>query len=130
MRGLIIVARQRTGTNWLRSMLGNSTTGQDLGEIFHPDLEFKGNFFVWYKEKNIPIPFHRKYDWCCKLFNEYLDFIEGNCAVPVIDLKYHSFNAFAPSWISPTKPPLILQLAMERKYKVIHMLRRNLLENA
>jgi hypothetical protein len=103
MRGLIIVTRQRTGTNWLRSLLARSTTGKNLGEVFHPQLTNQGNFFIWYKEKDIPIPFDREFEWCVNLFNEYLDYIEKNCAVPIVDLKYHSFNAFSPSWISPTK---------------------------
>jgi hypothetical protein len=29
-------------------MLGNSTTGRDLGKIFHLDLDIKGDFFIWY----------------------------------------------------------------------------------
>jgi hypothetical protein len=130
MRGIIIVARQRTGTNWLRSVLGHSTTGQNLGEVFHPELTNDGNFFVWYKENHGQIPFNREFGWCVQLFSDYFNYIEEKCPVPVIDLKYHSFNAFGPSWISPTRLPLIMKLAMDRNYKVIHMMRKNLLENA
>ena len=37
MPGLLILAKQRTGTNWLRSLLAGASTLQDLDEVFHTD---------------------------------------------------------------------------------------------
>lgn len=129
MYGLVIVARQRTGTHLLRGALSNSTNAYDVSEILHPEIrDIQGNFFKWYFEKNETIPANRSFEWCVKLFDEYIDFLEIECVVPMIDFKYNLFTSFNPTWRSPAELPLLLQRFMKRRYKIIHLIRRSRIE--
>jgi len=129
MRGLVIVARQRTGTHLLRGSLSHSTDACDVSEVFHPEIKnIKGNFFTWYFEHHESIPASRPFDWCLKLFEDYIDFLERECPIPMIDFKYNCFNSFVQTWASPATLPLFLQRLMNRNYKVVHLVRRSRLE--
>ena len=130
MRGIVIVARTRTGTNWLRQHLSACSTGQNLGEFLRPDERFDGNFFDWFDRVHGVFPSYRGQAWVTDVLSGYLDHTEYAYPVPILDLKYSAFSAFEPSWRSPLGLPIILRLLIKRGYKVIHHRREDVLATA
>jgi hypothetical protein len=113
MRGLLLIARQRTGTNLLRSVLSRSSNLHDANEIFNPDMiEYPGNFWRFFRELYNNIPYMRDMNWIKEVFDAYFDYIEKEIPIPLLDLKYNSFWSLAPTWFSPMMKPEFIGRAM------------------
>jgi LPS sulfotransferase NodH len=127
MPGLLILAKQRTGTNWLRSLLAGASTLQDLDEVFHTDSTIVPHgFFPWYQQAIGPdLPLLRDPPWLCETFGRYLDWLTARFPVPMIDIKYNSAFALAPAWQSFADPPWPILVASQRGFVPVHLLRRN-----
>jgi len=127
MPGLLILAKQRTGTNWLRSLLAGASTLQDLDEVFHTDSGIVPHgFFPWYRQEIGPdLPLVRDPAWLCETFGRYLDWLAARFPVPMIDIKYNSAFTLTPAWQSLADPPWPILIASQRGFVPVHLLRRN-----
>lgn len=130
MKGIVIVARTRTGTNWLRELLSACSNGRNLGEVMRPDIRDPVNFFNWFENVHGAMPAHRGESWVTDVLTGYFDYLEANFAVPILDFKYGSFTVFDQSWRSPVAMPLFLKVLVARGYKIVHQRRNSLIENA
>jgi LPS sulfotransferase NodH len=131
MRGVVVYAKQRTGTNFLRSTLSASTTLVDLGEIFHTNtLSDPGNFFTYCNNNQISRDFIREKNWIINVMEDYFDYVEKTFPIPLFDMKYNSVFAFSPSWISPVEIPIFLEIARRRGYFIVHLKRNDRIANA
>ncbi|WP_118132835.1 hypothetical protein [Oceanicella sp. SM1341] len=131
MKGLVIVAKQRTGTNFLRSLVADSSNGHNVGEAFHTDTQgADGNFFAWMEREGRDYPLIRKEPELRKLLEDWLDHVEHNFPVPILDVKYNSFWAVSNTWMSMIELPPMLKVLNQRGYKFVHLTRANRLEHA
>ncbi|QDL91416.1 hypothetical protein FDP22_06230 [Paroceanicella profunda] len=131
MKGLVIVAKQRTGTNFLRSLIASSSNAHNVGEAFHTDtLGADGNFFTWMERNGRSYPLIRKDPEMRELITAWLDDLERDFPVPVLDLKYNSFWAVSNTWMSMIEMPPLLKVLHQRGYKFVHLTRANRLEHA
>ena len=132
---VIIIAKQRSGTNLLRSLLTSSNLFRDFGEIFHPLGREKSHNNFWRFRENklqedfsllLPSPGNLK-----KMFKLYIKHLQSNCNRPyfLIDIKYNSVNNFNPCWHSPASPPFLFELIRQNNIPVIHLVRSRVLEN-
>lgn len=130
MRGVVIVARPRTGTNWLSELITAMTDANNLREVLDPQSERHGNFFRWLETRLPGLPFHRSLEWTRAQIISYLDEVEASFPVPLVDIKYTSFSAFEPTWRPPLSLPQFLQELMARRYRIIHLVRESTIDTA
>lgn len=131
MKGLVVIAKQRTGTNFLRSLLAQSSDARDCGEIFHTEtLKAPGNFFAWLGREKRAFPAIRSEQDVRRMFLDYLGFLEERFPVPLLDIKYNSLWALAPTWVTPLDLPVVLKVLNQRGYGFVHLRRLNRLDYA
>lgn len=131
MKGLVIIAKQRSGTNFLRSLLAQSSNGCNLGEVFHPGTpEGYGNFFTWMRQTGRDFPMVRELPWVEDTLGAWLDDIEARYPVPILDIKYNSFWAVATTWVSVAERPALFKVLNARGYRFVHLIRENRLDHA
>jgi hypothetical protein len=122
----VILARSRSGTGALGSVLDQHPALTYLGEVFHPDgMEYEYSYFRfllgrlqsdlrWLHRS----PQHR--------FQEYHDFLLRRFGPnPILDVKYVSTHHFNPSSHGPIDKPHFLRLVMLSEMPIIHLKRRN-----
>ena len=130
MKGVAIVARPRTGTNWLSELITAATNARNLREILDPQSDREGNFFRWLETRLPGLPFHRSMEWTRAQIVEYVDYMEAHFPVPLLDVKYTSFSAFEPTWRPCLSLPQFLQELMARRYRIIHLVRESTIDTA
>lgn len=128
----MLIARQRSGTGALNSILSQHENIVCVGEVFHPNnlSSDKVNYFNWfnneaYKIKNSDIILNNE-----KNFNDYLLFLENmfpNKKI-IIDIKYRSLHHFNGGWFSPLEEPCIFRFIRKLEIPCIHLTRNNFLE--
>jgi LPS sulfotransferase NodH len=131
MKGIAVIAKQRTGTNFLRSLLAQSTDGRDCGEVFHTETRgAPANFWGWMERTGNGFPAIRDEDAVRAILRPWLTEIENRFAPPVLDLKYNSLWAVAPTWMTPLDLPVILKMLDLRGWRFVHLTRQNRLDHA
>lgn len=129
----LLLASQRSGTNYLRSLLGSHPeVAGNLGEIFHDTpAEHRKPYNFWHYLHGLPapelpeaIPSHRS-----KSFPGFLDSL--NARLPgqtiILDVKYNSMHHLNTAWAFPHCEPELLKTARELDMTVLHVRRRNVL---
>lgn len=131
---IFLCAQQRSGTTLIQKALQASNLCKNYGEVFHDKyLHFnKEHSFFNYKKKllsnNIKLCFpsveNQKF-----IFNKYTNFLKNEAGLPfhIIDIKYNSWHHFNPIWHNFETPPQLLSFVRKRTFKVIHIIRKNLL---
>lgn len=142
---VFIIATQRSGTNFLRSLLRNTKVFTDFDEVLHSKVDYspksQKDYFDWSKfsyfifraskfisNPRLSIPTEEN---ITTLFDEYLDFLasqEPSRPFYLLDIKYNSLHHFDPIWQSLISPKYIFELMEERKFRVIHIVRENILD--
>ena len=125
----LLIARQRSGTGALGTVLNKHPQLRYLGEVFHP--ENIGKFVCYFsflleaveRDKKASLP-----DRGIQNLDEFLESTNGSPGLPILDVKYSSLHHLNGSWQSPFGQPAILQHAQVRGAPVIHLTRKNLVE--
>lgn len=126
---IILFARQRSGTNYFRALMEQST--DDIyfteGEIFsHNKVDKRPDNFWNYLSKNdnhyIPTGSFMAKIW--EEYNEYMSKLT-NKKYYLLDIKYTSTHHLNPTFYSWMEPPFLLKLIARKKINVIHIVREN-----
>jgi len=127
----ILLARQRSGTGALGSILDQHPEVKYLGELFHPnEISRKNSYFNFLLQKisndvnkGLPTAHEQNY----KEYMEYVDGFEVKKNV-FIDVKYSSTHHFNGNWHTPFDIPKFLQFCKRDQRKIIHLKRQNFLK--
>lgn len=128
----LLLARQRSGTGALGSVLDKQPDIKYLGEIFHPDNTGRAdNFFTYLGERasadtSAAMPWRHE-----DLFEGYLTDVAARYPdrVPVIDAKYRSLHHLSGGWRGLLETPWLIRHARARGAAIIHLTRRNFVES-
>lgn len=131
--GVLIVAKQRSGTNYLRSVLSSGQGIRDLGEVFQPrsrNLQVNANpkYEEWLRHtgNNVGI----SYDESVQHAERYLKELVDKYGVVCLDVKYNSCLRVIGTWYSAAEIPPIIAAAIRCNFLVVHLERLNRLEHA
>ncbi|MCR9054974.1 MAG: Stf0 sulfotransferase family protein [bacterium] len=128
VRYALLIARQRSGTGALGSIIDKHPALKYLGEVFHPsNYGHDDNFFTFYvkflsKNQNFALPDERYSVFEAFLAEQY-EKLGGR--IPVVDVKYRSLHHLDSGWRGLVECPRILQQTMIRKLPIIHLTRMN-----
>lgn len=132
MKYALLIARQRSGTGALGSVIDKHPKLKYLGEVFHPSNVGHGsNFFTHYlraiaKDPNNALPdaaygvFERFVEAQSKLYDD---------RIPVIDVKYRSLHHLDGGWRGLVQRPFILQEAISRDMPILQLTRKNAVQS-
>src|SRR5919107_1230654 len=132
----ILLARQRSGTNALRSILESHPAIFCLPEVFNlPDkdseymLNRESNYFNFlqrYACADISRVFPDQHD---KLFLNFLEYLRcfTQKQLLVLDVKYMSTHHITKSWHFITEEPFFFSLIKEHNLRVLNLTRKNFL---
>lgn len=127
MPGIAVVARQRSGTNFLRTLIANSSDLMNLGEVFDINAARANlNFFTFRRERGFaggPLP--REAEDCVAEMTGFLDWLAAKHARHIIDIKYNQTLISAPTYFSFTDPYPVFEALAARDYCVLHLVRDN-----
>ncbi len=132
MKFALLLARQRSGTGALGSVLDQHAELSYLGEVFHPQNRGQANNYFTYamdrirKEPELALPGKKE-----KLF---LDFLESQSEVKpgatlVVDVKYRSLHQLDGDWHGLVQMPRIVELARSMNAPILHLTRKNAVES-
>jgi len=127
--GVLVVAKQRSGTNFLRGLISSAGKIIDFGEVFQPsETEGRWKYDTWREEfeEKTPVTYVDSVDHSFR----YLSYLEEGGVTPCLDVKYNSLLRTIGIWYSPADIPPILMAAIRKKYLIIHLQRKNLMEHA
>lgn len=126
---MLIVARQRSGTNFLRGLLSTAGGILDRGEVFQPRPPTdKSSYDDWVEASGAKRPISQA---DAVLHSEQFLHALGSTEVPVsVDVKYNSLYRTVGVWQSPADPPPVLIAAARQQFVFVHLLRANRLEHA
>ena len=125
----LLIARQRSGTGALGSVLDKHPQLHYVGEIFHPaNIGQDKNYFSHLlhkarEDRSVFLP-----DRNGANLKTFLESITDSGIIPIIDIKYNSLHHLNGGWQSPLTPPWILQHAPSTGVPIIHLTRRNFVE--
>ncbi|MEL6767219.1 MAG: hypothetical protein AAFP17_08565 [Pseudomonadota bacterium] len=128
----LLLARQRSGTGALGSVLDKQPSLKYLGEILHPDNAGEAdNFFTFLAERvgenaAAAMPWEQEL-----LFEGYLARMAERYPgrVPVLDVKYRSLHHLAGGWRGLLERPWLIRHADARGAAIIHLTRQNYVES-
>ena len=125
MGGILIISKQRAGSNLLRNMLKSTANIRNFGEVMYPTTRgWPGNFNDWYEGRyGNSIPLNRSAEMIEAIYSEYLSHLADLYPHFVIDIKYDSFMTISPSSYTVVDVPILLKLFMQRQYLIIHLTR-------
>lgn len=126
----VLLARQRSGTGALGTILDKHSQLKYLGEIFHPNNVGSANNFFTYQLEAV------KKDPELVLPGRGIDLLEGfldwkadliKKQLPIIDAKYSSLHHLCPPMLNPLERPALLTHCVQNKLPIIHLTRENYL---
>lgn len=126
----ILLARQRSGTGALGTILDKHSQIKYLGEIFHPNNVGSANNFFTYqlkaikKDPELVLP-GRGLELLDGFFGWKADLIKNQ--LPIIDAKYSSLHHLCPPMLNPLERPSLLTHCIQNKLPIIHLTRENYL---
>ena len=133
---VVLIARQRSGTNPLRSVLDAHADIFSVPEIFNnrptPDweLEVEANYFNFVAKRldgrtaeALAVEDHHE------LFIDYLEYLRcfSDKRFLLVDVKYNSTHHLDGAWKFITEEPAIFGYIREHRLRVINLTRRNFL---
>ena len=133
---IVMLARQRSGTNPLRDVLDSHPDVFCTPEVFHelpsPDteLEVEMNFFAFLdRHPKATVRRAQSQELQEELFLDYLDFLHGftDKRYVLVDVKYNSTHHFDGPWRGITEQPSMLFFMKRHGVKVLNLTRRNFL---
>lgn len=125
----LLIARQRSGTGALGTVLDRHRALHYLGEVFHPsNYGQTKNYFSYYK-----VALERDPELCLpdrveERLKGFLDTIREPGVTPIVDVKTNSLHHLSPGWHGPTSEPWLISHARNNDAPIIHLTRRNLAE--
>ena len=128
MNYALLLARQRSGTGALGSVLDKHPQLKYLGEVFHPDnCGDNQNYFTFLRDQVAGNPDSSLPDAQYDLF---LDFLRDQSAqhpgkTLVVDVKYRSLHHLDAGWRGLVERPTLLQRALGDGAPILHLTRRN-----
>ncbi|HEY1614772.1 MAG TPA: hypothetical protein VGF97_13885 [Rhizomicrobium sp.] len=128
MTAFVLLARIRSGTGALGSVLDQSPSMKYLWEVFHEGFADKPpNYFHFMRQLSKEYP-DAWMPWQARMrFDKYIEFLSswsGKRDV-LIDIKYNSLHHFNATWVNPDQGPSIFSIFRERNVPIIHLRRRN-----
>jgi len=126
---IFFCAQQRSGTTVLQRTIRQSPLVDNYGEVFHHQLtkeysffEFKDELLKEQPELWLPSPENQEV-----VFETYIKHLENLTSKRyfVVDVKYNSWHHFNTFWQHIVEEPFLLKMMMARKYKIIHIVRKN-----
>lgn len=125
---IVLLSVQRSGTNFLRRILGSHPAIDPLfGEIFDPGhIGNELSFFHFYERAVADNPFLCLPDQRIVAFEKYVEFLDERVQSPyyILDIKYHSIRQMESYW--PGKREVLTQYIIDSKWPVIHLIRTDL----
>jgi hypothetical protein len=133
---IVMLARQRSGTNPLRDVLDSHPDLFCTPEVFHDrpspdaDLEVETNFFR-FVEQHPKSRIGRAYSWAeqQEIFRDFLVFLREftEKRFVVVDVKYNSTHHLNASWKFISAEPTIFPIIRSDFVRVLNLTRRNFL---
>jgi hypothetical protein len=123
-----MIAKQRTGTGALGSVLDQHPSISYVGEVFHHDAVDSAPNYFWFlrnlvkEDPGMILP-----DLNVRRFGLYSDFLEtrkGRLRT-VVDIKYSSLHHFNAHCLGIQEPPTLFKILRNKDIPVIHLSRRN-----
>jgi LPS sulfotransferase NodH len=126
MPGIAVIARQRSGTNFLRSLIAASSNFTNLSEVF--DIKAKRaneNFFKFRENTGWQWKPMRESAECVQELSQFFDTLHEQHSQHIIDIKYNQTMVCLPTYISPTSLLPVFQALQSRKYCIVHLVRED-----
>lgn len=130
---IFIIATQRSGSNYLRSLLTSTGMFYDFNEILDPYWEgnLKNTYFYFREQEikkhpEVSIPYPHNVE---KLFKDYLAYLEKlqpEHPYHLLDVKYNSLHHFNEIWDGDW--PFLFNLINRNQIPFIHLVRNNVYE--
>jgi hypothetical protein len=134
----ILVAAERSGTHFVRSVINQNRAGRAFGEVANASVEPEPsdtlNYFAFRRDYLMAHPtlFVPSVKNSEQLINAYLDHcldIGASVAPPMIlDIKYGHLMNFTSGWWDVLSRPLLFDIAKSRGIPIIHLVRRRVFE--
>lgn len=126
----VLLARQRSGTGALGSVLDMHPALHYLGEIFHPDnLGQNNNYFTHLMERVRQTPENALPTNNQSNMDTFIDNMSKEGSSPVIDIKYRSLYHCSANWQGLHEQPWLLTYAKQNRAPIIHLTRKNFVES-
>ncbi len=126
MPGIAIIARQRSGTNFLRSLIANSTNFVNLSEVFdHTARGSAENFFRFRDETGFEWQPLREQAACVSELAAFFGKLQTMHPHHIVDIKYNQTLVCIPTYISPSGLLPVFQALQQQKYCFVHLVRQN-----
>lgn len=132
MKYAILLARQRSGTGALGSVLDKHPQLKYLGEVFHPDNQGqKNNYFTHFLDMVKLDPEAALPDNAYKVFQSFLEDIAKlhPGKMLVVDIKYRSLHHLDGGWRGVDERPRAITESISHDLPIIHLTRRNALQS-
>lgn len=127
-----LIARQRSGTGALGSVLDKHPDLRYVGEVFHPDnFGASGNYFTFLHERVKEDPKRALPNAQAENFTAFAEMMQGRFPnqTVIIDIKYRSLHQANGGWQGLAEMPWLLGHAKREGLPVIHLTRKNYVES-
>lgn len=126
MPGIAVVARQRSGTNYLRSLIADSSNLVNLSEVFdYNSRNSNENFFQFRALHDYQWSQYRETNEVIAEFNHFLGFLAEKHPHHLIDVKYNQTLVSIPTYMSPSSMLPVFSALQQHRYCVVHLVREN-----
>ncbi len=132
MKYAILLARQRSGTGALGTVLGKQPGLKYLGEVFHPDnLGQDHNYFTFLRDRVSADPDAALPDNAYDVFTGFLEMLSERYdgQTLIVDIKYRSLHHLNGGWLGLAERPRVISETIARGLPVLHLTRRNALRS-
>lgn len=132
MKYALLIARQRSGTGALGSVLDKHPELKYFGEVFHPtNVGQEHNFFTHYREQVREDPDRALPDARYAAFERFLESLAERHPgeTLVVDVKYRSLHHLNGGWRGLVQRPGLLEEAISRNVPILHLTRRNAVQS-
>jgi hypothetical protein len=126
---IVLLSIQRSGTNFLRRVLGSHPAIDPLfGEIFDPNfIKQPLSFFNFYQRAVVGDPSLCLPDQRIVAFENYIECLDRKVEAEhyILDIKYNSIRQMESYW--PRAKEVLTQYIIDQQWPVIHLIRTDLL---
>jgi len=128
---LCIVAGQRAGTTALQSALGSTGKFFNFKEVFHTEPGASpGAFLDFARRQDLRVVDMATEAQARKVALDYLACLRGIAKekVPLLDIKFNSWQAMKPFWSYPHQIPFFMNVLKEQDASFLFVRRRDIVE--